>query len=69
VSLNGKPPPDPRWTITQQGRNAINDYDHCVCDVKLMGVILACPDCGTVYGSIKDMKRPRATRWTAARRS
>lgn len=69
MAQNGSVPPASRWTITPQGRRAAEVAEHCVCDVKIMGILFACPDCKTVYGSVKDMQRPRAQRWTNARRA
>jgi len=68
VRQNGKLPPPTRWTITDKGRDAAEHAQLCVCDVKIMGILFACPDCGTVLGSVKDMQRPRAQRWTNASR-
>lgn len=55
------------WVVTPAGCRAIDQAPLCVCDVKLVGILFACPDCGTVMGSVKDAMRPRAQRWTYAR--
>lgn len=62
-------PTEVRWVLTDKGREAIDDLPLCVCDVRLHGILLACPDCGTVYGSIKEATRPRAQRWTYGKRA
>lgn len=60
--------PERTWLVTDRGREAIECAALCVCDVKLIGILFACPDCGTVMGSVKDAMKPRAQRWTAYKR-
>ncbi len=62
-----KVPPERAWVVTAAGRAALECAPTCICDVKLVGILFACPDCGTVMGSIKDATRPRAQKWTYAR--
>lgn len=58
-----------RWSITEKGRMAADEAPLCICDVRLVGILFACPDCGTVMGSIKDATKPRAQRWTYGKRA
>lgn len=62
------PHPAERIYVTDAGRQAIVASELCVCDVKLHGITLMCPDCGTLYGYIRDAKRPRAQKWNVGRR-
>lgn len=58
-----------RWAVTDKGREALDRAPLCICDVRLVGILFACPDCGTVMGSIKDATKPRAQRWTYGKRA
>lgn len=58
---------EPRWTITARGVSAVLYAEYCACDVKLTGILFTCPECGTVYGSIKEASKPRAQRWNYGR--
>lgn len=61
-------PEEPRYILTEQGRLwSVYPID-CLCDVRLVGILFSCSECGTVYGSVKDAKKPRAQRWTYGRR-
>jgi hypothetical protein len=52
-----------RWVVTPEGREAAEQLELCMCEVKLVGVYAHCPQCKTVYGYIKDMFRPTSTRY------
>jgi hypothetical protein len=43
-----------RWTITEQGKLDLATAVTCKCDPHLAGLLIACSDCGTVYGSVRD---------------
>jgi predicted RNA-binding Zn-ribbon protein involved in translation (DUF1610 family) len=62
-------PEERKWIVTDAGRLAATEAPLCICDVRLVGILFACPDCGTVMGSIKEATRPRAQRWTYGRRA
>jgi hypothetical protein len=62
-----KVPPVRAWVITELGRDAAERAEFCACDVKLTGILFTCPDCDTVYGSIKEATKPRAQRWNYGR--
>jgi predicted RNA-binding Zn-ribbon protein involved in translation (DUF1610 family) len=65
VAVTAKPtvPRELRWIVTEKGQEAIACAPLCICDVRLVGILFACPDCGTVMGSIKEATRPRAKSW------
>lgn len=46
--------PSDRWTITEQGKLDLEQLPTCHCDPKLAGLLFMCPECGTVFGSIRD---------------
>jgi len=67
VPLKRTVPQGERWTITEKGRKAADETLYCVCDVRLNGILFTCPDCGTVYGSMREAHKPRAQRWNYGR--
>ena len=56
-------PPQRAWVVTELGRTALDTAPLCICDVRLVGILFACPDCGTVMGSLKEASKPRAQSW------
>lgn len=43
------------FVLTPEGRDALLDADVCICAPKLAGLLLQCPDCGTVWGSLRQV--------------
>lgn len=41
------------YVVTESGKLASIAADRCYCDPKLSGLLLECPQCGTVYGSLR----------------
>lgn len=39
-----------RYVVTQRGREDLEQLETCQCHIKLVGLLVECPDCGTVYG-------------------
>jgi hypothetical protein len=39
-----------RYTITAEGREDLMHAATCDCHVRLVGLLVECPECGTVYG-------------------
>jgi len=42
------------WTITERGRLDLECAATCQCNPRLVGLLIECPNCGTVYGSLKE---------------
>jgi len=47
-------PIDDGWVITEQGRHDLLCVPTCHCNPRLEGLLFMCPDCETVYGSLRD---------------
>lgn len=43
-----------RFVITPQGHRDWLAGELCKCRPKLMGLLVACEECGTVYGSVRE---------------
>jgi hypothetical protein len=43
------------FSITEKGRYDLLTADRCVCNPKLTGVIVECPECHTVYGHLTEI--------------
>ena len=43
-----------RYVLTDEGREAMRVYATCACRPKMAGLLIQCPDCGTVFGSLRD---------------
>lgn len=56
--------PEQRVNITEQGRHDLLCAALCQCNPRLAGLIIQCPDCGTVYGSVADTSLARRQPWT-----
>lgn len=41
------------WTITDKGRDDLQNLETCWCTPKLAGPLVECSQCGTIYGSVK----------------
>lgn len=42
------------YVITEQGRLDLYAGDLCRCNPRLAGLLVECPECGTVYGSLRE---------------
>lgn len=56
--------PDPKSThqgcgyvVTEQGRYDLLCAPTCLCKPKLSGLLLSCPECGTVWGHVSESGR------------
>ena len=38
------------YVLTAKGREDLEQADVCRCHIKLVGLLVECPECGTVYG-------------------
>lgn len=45
------------YVITEAGRLAELTAEFCQCDPKLVGVLFECPECGTVFGSLRNWRQ------------
>jgi len=42
------------YVITERGRLDLVAAPVCNCNPRLAGLLIECPDCGTIYGSLRD---------------
>jgi len=42
------------YVITERGRLDLHVTATCHCNPRLAGLLIECPECGTVYGSLRD---------------
>lgn len=42
------------YVVTEKGSHDLRVVETCVCNPRLVGLLIECPDCGTVYGSVKE---------------
>ena len=42
------------YVITEQGRLDAHTAADCKCNPRLVGLLVECPECGTVYGSLRE---------------
>jgi len=42
------------YVLTEQGRLDLLTVATCDCNPRLAGLLIQCPDCGTIYGSLRD---------------
>lgn len=42
------------YVVTPEGHEDLVHADVCYCRPKLVGLLIECPDCGTVYGYTRD---------------
>lgn len=42
------------YVLTEKGKFDLLTADECHCNPRLSGLLLTCPDCGTIYGSLRD---------------
>lgn len=51
-----------RINITEQGRLDLACAASCDCNPRLAGILIQCPECGTVYGTQTDLSLPAKDR-------
>jgi hypothetical protein len=54
VSIRSVPAQAARYVVTEQGKHDLLCVPTCACDPKLEGLLFMCPECGTVYGSLRN---------------
>jgi len=54
VAVRSVPAGHERYVVTEQGRYDLQCAEACHCDPRLEGLLFMCPDCGTVYGSLRN---------------
>jgi hypothetical protein len=54
--------PHERVSITEQGRYDLIFCSTCQCEPKLSGLIVTCRYCGTVYGHLNELDKPKRAR-------
>lgn len=62
MSTNGSVAVEVRYVVTDAGREALEHGEACECTMRLVGILLMCAECGTVYGSLKEAKMPGFSR-------
>lgn len=50
------------WYVTPEGHEALTSADCCLCHIRLDGLIFSCPECGTVYGVMREQDAGRIAR-------
>lgn len=50
------------YLVTPQGHEDLASAPLCVCNVRLDGLLFSCPDCGTVYGIMREQDPGRYAR-------
>lgn len=56
------------YVLTEKGRYDLEAADRCDCNPRLAGILIECPDCGTIYGSVRDSALDsNAPRWKSRR--
>lgn len=50
-----------RYVLTEKGAFDLMCAPLCSCNPRLAGLLLECPDCGTIYGSIRNWAQARRT--------
>jgi hypothetical protein len=54
MRLSQSVPKGSGYVVTELGRHDVLCAPLCVCDVKLVGLLFECPECGTVYGTLRE---------------
>lgn len=42
------------WRVTEKGKHDRLCVPTCACNPRLVGLLIECPECGTVYGSLRE---------------
>jgi hypothetical protein len=45
---------DSGYVVTEKGKLDAHMPGECKCNPRLVGLLIECPECGTVYGSLRD---------------
>jgi hypothetical protein len=46
--------PQRGWWITERGRLDLQTCKQCLCNPRLAGLLIECPECGTIYGTLRE---------------
>jgi len=61
MSGNSTVPKTARYVLTDQGKRALDTPAQlCHCTIRFAGLVIECPECGTVYGLWRDAPLPAA---------
>lgn len=69
VTTKRSVPAEDRWVLTSGGVLALQESELCICDIRIQGILFACPHCGTIYGTFKDASVQRANHFDKTTRS
>lgn len=47
-------PDESGYVVTEAGSHDLRVAPTCSCNPRLAGLLIECPDCGTIYGSLRD---------------
>jgi predicted RNA-binding Zn-ribbon protein involved in translation (DUF1610 family) len=50
------------FVVTPKGHQDLVELPTCSCAIRLVGLIFECPECGTIYGSVRDQDAGRYAR-------
>ena len=50
------------FVVTERGSYDLRTADTCQCNPRLSGLLITCPDCGTIYGSLSEQALPAMPR-------
>jgi len=45
---------DEGYVVTEAGRHDRIVIETCCCNPRLAGLLIECPECGTIYGTLRD---------------
>jgi uncharacterized Zn finger protein len=43
-----------RYVVTAKGRDDLRRAEQCECQLRITGLLVECPECGTVYGYTRE---------------
>lgn len=46
--------PTEGWVVTQQGHEDLRSCETCRCEPRIVGLLVECRLCGTVYGHLRE---------------
>jgi hypothetical protein len=56
-----------RYVLTEQGRLDLHTAPRCDCNPRLSGLLIECPKCGTIYGTLREQGPWAAPAWDRKR--
>jgi hypothetical protein len=54
MKRNGSVRDEGDFALTEKGKLDWRTAQTCCCNPRLVGLLIECPDCGTIYGSLRD---------------